>query len=209
MRRCAGACTGAAAHPFKWQPGYALRTSIPALAVGRGETMSQSWPLAWLALLVMPLLAVAAVVMYLRGSARGTVQVLHVAGSAFLFAVLGPPLGALLLGVPAVVQMGGPDAGTTLLFLVAMSYVPGFIPALVGGACMGLLRQVLGPWARVGASALVCALAAVAFGLGALGLGMASAPMMGGLGGASGALLEGGWLWWARRRRRRAAAVVS
>jgi len=169
-----------------------------------GETMSPSWPLGWLLLLVM--LGMVAAVPYSRAPA-GRVRVAQVARSALLFAVLGPPLGALLVGVPAMLTTGDPEPGTMLLFLVAMSYVPGLVPALVGGACMGLLRPTLRTGARLGAAALLCGFAAGAFGVGVLDLPLSSLPPMLGLGAASGAALEAGWLW--RERPRRPAAAAS
>ena len=144
--------------------------------------MSQSLPLGWLALLLI--LAVVAAVTYWRAPAGG-VRV----AQAMMF------------------TSNVPEPGTMLLFVVAMSYVPGLVPALVGGACMGLLRPALGALARVGAAALLCGLAAGAFGAGVLNLRATSLPPMLGLGAVSGAILEGAWLWCERRRRKPAPAV--
>ena len=166
--------------------------------------MAQSWLLGWLVLLAMPTLAVAAVLMHRRGSAGG-VRLRQAAVSALLFGVLGPPLGALLIGVPALLTHDDPEPLVMLLFLLAMSYLPGLVPALLGGACMGLLRPMLGVAARVMAAALVCGLGAAAFGVGVLGLPPASMLQLGGLGGASAAILEGAW-WWRERRRGTASA---
>ncbi len=165
--------------------------------------MSPFWLIGWLVLLAIPMLAlVAALVSRRTGGAR----VAQVAGSGLLYAVLGPPLGALLIAVPGLLVADDPEPVTMLLFLVAMSYVPGLVPALVGGACMGLLRPMLGTAARLGAAALLCALAAAAFGAGVLDLRIGSLPVMAGLGAASGAILEAGWLWRERRRRPASAA---
>src|SRR5690606_16084854 len=79
-------------------------------------------------------------------------------------------------------------------------------PGAGGGACMGLLRPMLGTAARLGAAALLCALAAAAFGAGVLDLRIGSLPVMAGLGAASGAILEAGWLWSERRRSAASAA---
>src|SRR5690606_39859023 len=135
--------------------------------------MSQSWPLAWL-LLLMPLVVVAAMMCW-RAPA-GRTRVLQVAGSALLFAALGPPLGGLLIGVPVMLSSDDPEPGALLLFLVAMSYVPGLVPALLGGACMGVLRPTLRTGARLGAAALLCGFAAGAFGVGVLDLPLSSLP---------------------------------
>src|SRR5690606_14970632 len=109
----------------------------------RGVAMAQSWLLGWLVLLAMPTLAVAAVLMHRRGSAGG-VRLRQAAVSALLFGVLGPPLGALLIGVPALLTHDDPEPLVMLLFLLVMSYLPGLVPALLCGACMGLLRPMLG-----------------------------------------------------------------
>lgn len=166
--------------------------------------MSLSWPLGWLLLLMM--LGMVAAVSYRRASTGG-VRVAQVARSALLFGVLGPPLGALMIGVPAMLTTEDPEPGTMLLFLLAMSYVPGLVPALVGGACMGLLRPMPDAVARLGAAALLCGLASATFGVGVLDLSFDSLPPMAGLGAASGTIVEAGWLW--RERRRRAAPAVS
>ena len=103
--------------------------------------MSPFWLIGWLVLLAIPMLAV---VVALVSRRTGGARVAQVAGSGLLYAVLGPPLGALLIAVPGLLVADDPEPVTMLLFLVAMSYVPGLVPALVGGACMGLLRPMLG-----------------------------------------------------------------
>lgn len=167
--------------------------------------MAQSWLLGWLVLLALPTLAAAAVLMHRRGSAGG-MRLRQAAVSALLFGVLAPPLGALLIGVPALLTLDDPEPLVMLLFLLAMSYLPGLVPALLCGACMGLLRPMLGVAARVASSALIGGFGAAAFGVGVLGLPPGSMLQLGGLGGASGAILEGAW-WWCERRRGTASAV--
>lgn len=167
--------------------------------------MAQSWLLGWLVLLAMPMLAVAAALVHRRGAA-GRMRLRQATVSALLFGLLGPPLGALLIGIPAVLGHDDPEPVVLLLFLMAMSYLAGVVPALVGGACMGLLRPMLGVVARVMAAVLVCGLGAAAFGVGVLGLPAAGMLQLGGLGGASAAILECAW-WW--RERRRTAPATS
>lgn len=160
--------------------------------------MAQSWLLGWLVLLAMPLLAVVAASMHRRGSARG-MRLRQAAVSALLFGLLGPPLGALLIGIPAALTHDDPEPIMLLLFLMAMSYLPGLLPALVGGACMGLLRPMLGVAARMVVAVLICGLGAAAFGVGVLDLHTGGTLQLGGLGAASAAILEGAW-WWRERR---------
>ncbi len=169
--------------------------------------MAQSWLLGWLVLLAMPMLALVAATAHGRRCAAGG-RLRPVARSALLYGVLGPPLGALLIGIPALLSHDDPEPVVMLLFLMAMSYLPGLLPALAGGACMGLLRPMLGRAARVAVAALVCGLGAGVFGVTVLDLPAGSLPQLGGLGAGSGAILEGAWLWRQRRRESPPAGAV-
>lgn len=171
--------------------------------------MSRSWPLAWLALLLVPVLVVVAAALLRRPDGGAPLRLSQVAGPALLFAALGPPLGGLLLGIAAMLVHDDPEPLTMLLFLLVMSYVPGMVPALVGGACMGALRPRLGAAARPVAAALACGATTAAFGGGVLELRSEGLWMMAVIGAASGAGLEAACLWRGRRRRLRARTIQA
>ncbi len=156
-----------------------------------------------MALVLLPVLA--ALYARRRGSGSRIRQVLF---SALWFGLAGPPLGGLLVAVPAVLQLDDPEPLAMVLFFMLMAYLPGLVPAALAGACMALLRPGLGAWGRLGTVLPVGGIAAAAFGMGALRFPVESLPLIGGLGAVAGLAMEAGVLWWERRRRRRAGAVV-
>jgi len=161
--------------------------------------MSLTSALAWLALLLAPV-AAGAVLYRRRPAARPGVRA--VLGTALLYALLGPPLGALVVAIPALLGADDPEPGLMLAFFVLMSYPFGGLPALVGGGCVALLRPLLGALGRLLAAALCCGLTSVLFGLGVSGLRPEGLAMMGALGAGCGVALEAAWLGWQRHRAR-------
>src|SRR5690606_39035203 len=103
--------------------------------------MSLTSLLACLALLSMPL-GLGAVLYVYRPASRAGVR--PVIGTALLYALAGPPLGGLLLAIPAVLSSADPEPGLMLAFFVFMSWITAGLPALAGGACVALLRPLLG-----------------------------------------------------------------
>jgi len=137
--------------------------------------------LKWLFAPALLLMVVAAALCRYRS--RHPFRIRRVLGSALLFGLLGPPIGALVLGIPLANFHRDPEPFRVLAFLMAASYLVALVPAMVGGACAGLLRPMLGPIGRLAAVAACCGLASglFAYGLMADGAGQV-VLMMGGLG---------------------------
>lgn len=130
--------------------------------------------------------------------------------SGVLFGVLGPPLGGFFVVVPVLVAGLDREPVVFAIFILLMAYVPGFVPALVGGAVMGALRRRLAAAWRVPVAAGVCGLAAALFAGIVLFDGEALRmwpPLL--LGALSGGVLEALLLWRARRRGRAAGVAPA
>lgn len=165
--------------------------------------MSLTSLLACLALLLVPLVLGAALYFY-RPATRARLR--PVLGTALLYALAGPPLGGLLLAIPAVLSSDDAEPGLMLAFFVFMSWIIAGLPALAGGACVALLRPLLGGAGRLLAAVACCAITSALFAL-LIELRAEGVAMMAGLGALSGLLLEAAWLGWRKRARRIAATT--
>lgn len=72
-------------------------------------------------------------------------------GVVLLFILIGPPIGSLVYvvaGFAALVQGAGNGEVLGLLAFIGLSYVPGFLPALVSGITVGIVQSAIGrvPW---------------------------------------------------------------
>ncbi|WP_447730997.1 hypothetical protein [Pseudoxanthomonas suwonensis] len=146
----------------------------------------------WKWAFLLALLLVVAGVALLRHRSGCPFRIGQVLGSALIFGLLGPPLGGLMLGLGVLVIESGSRGIGLLLFLMLASYLLGLVPAVAGGLCAGLLRPLIGGWARVVVVAWLCALTSTLFGLAIFGL--KGTPLLLLLGGLSGLVLEAAWL---------------
>lgn len=162
-------------------------------------------PLAWFALLLIPL-ALGAALYALRPAWRPRIG--QVLGTAMLYALAGPPLGGLVVAIPGLMGADDPQPGLMLAFIVLMSWVTAGVPALAGGFCVALLRPRLGGVGRLLAAAACCAVTSALFAL-LIDLRWGGVAMMAGLGGLSGLLIEAACLGWRRWRRRAAQAATA
>jgi len=161
------------------------------------------WRLVSLVLTFAGALVVAVCAVVYRRRSGAPIPGWRVAGSALLFGIAGPPVGGLVLGIPAILAGSDPEPFRLLAFFMLMSYFMAGIPAVVGGACAGLLRPVLDGWVRLAAVAWCCGLASALFGASLFSTEPAEAGLvMLGLGALSGGLIETALLALERRRAR-------
>jgi hypothetical protein len=87
---------------------------------------------------------------------------------AFVFGVIGPPVGSLAISVPMVVEDGAASSGNPVMPLglalgfAVLSYLFGLVPAVAAGAVMGFAVR-LRPWLFLALAGVVGAIAAFAF----------------------------------------------